>query len=54
MSAALRMTGGVRWYEWHGIAPNGKLVRAQSRTMMASPLNRCTIAGQFVVPAGAK
>lgn len=37
--AAMKMSGNIRWYEWSGqTIKGGCVVRAQSRTMMRSPL----------------
>lgn len=46
--AAMKMAGTVRWYEWVGQTMNGKVIRAQSRTMMRSPMHPLAVTGQFV------
>lgn len=51
-NAALRMTEGVRWYEWSGVTINGKRIKAQSRGMVRSPMHALAVSGQTVLAAG--
>lgn len=53
LAASLKMTEGVRWYDWVGRTSCGKIVRAQSRSMVRSPLST-HVSEQFVKVVGGK
>jgi hypothetical protein len=50
LQGALRMTEGVRWYEWVGKTSLGETVRAQTRGMVRSPFHGLAITDQRVLP----